>query len=97
MMPTPIIESPRTRSMNSSPAPGEVLGEREQLLDVLLGEHVGAGGDVADEGDVAHGAALDRRTRRRVVAHLDRSRLGRIAAQEAHLLERRQVAVHGGR
>ena len=34
---------------------GEVGRHREQLLDVLLGEHVGAGGDVADERDVADG------------------------------------------
>ncbi len=32
---------------------GEVFGEREQLLDVLLGQHVGAGRDVADERHVA--------------------------------------------
>ena len=35
---------------------GEVGGEGEDLLDVLLGEHVGAGGDVADEGHVARRA-----------------------------------------
>ena len=28
---------------------GEVGRQRQHLLDVLLGEHVGAGGDVADE------------------------------------------------
>ena len=32
---------------------GEVLGQREQLLDVLAGEHPGAGGHVADQRDVA--------------------------------------------
>ena len=46
---------------------GEVFGDGQRLLDVLGREHAGAGGDVADEGDVAHGPALDRRrpTRRR--------------------------------
>ena len=42
---------------------GEVLGEGQQLLDVLLGQHVGPGGDVADEGHVAGGPALDRGAR----------------------------------
>ena len=34
---------------------GEVFGDGEGLLDVLLREHAGAGGDVADERHVAHG------------------------------------------
>src|SRR3954452_19396795 len=36
----------------------EVGGQRQQLLDVLLREDVGSGGDVAHERDVAGGAAL---------------------------------------
>ena len=40
---------------------GEVGGQRHDLFDVLLGEHVDAGGDVADERHVAHRAALHRR------------------------------------
>ena len=35
---------------------GEVLRNREKLLDRLLGEHAGAGGDMSDERDVGHGA-----------------------------------------
>ena len=42
----------------------EVGREGERLLDVLLGQHVGAGGDVAHQGHVAHGAPLDRGARR---------------------------------
>ncbi len=39
---------------------GEVLRDGEGLLDVLGREHAGAGGDVAHQGHVAHGPALDR-------------------------------------
>ena len=73
---------------------GEVGGDREQLLDVLLGEHVGAGGDVADQRDVADRPPLHRRAGVRVPAHLDRPRLRRVPAQEAEALQRVQVAVH---
>ena len=83
--------------MNRSPVAGEVVREREQLLDVLLGQHVGAGGDVADERDVAHRPALDRGARGRVEADLDGPRLGGVAAQEAQALQRGEVAVHRGR
>ena len=37
--------------------PGEVGGQRVDLLDVLLGQHIGAGGDVADQRDVTHRGA----------------------------------------
>jgi len=33
---------------------GEVFRQREQLLDVLLREHVGAGGHIAHQGHVPH-------------------------------------------
>ena len=66
---------------------GEVLGQREQLFDVLLRQHVGAGSDVADERHVAHRAPLDGDARRRVEPHLERTRLGGVAAQVAHPLE----------
>ena len=82
--------------MNRSPGAGEVLRQREELLDVLLSEHVGAGGDVADQRYVADRAAFDRRARRGVEAHLDGPRLGWVALQEAHALQRCQMAVHGG-
>ena len=40
---------------------GEVFGHGHHLFDVLDGEHAGAGGDIADERDMAHRAALGRR------------------------------------
>ena len=43
---------------------GEVFGDGEGLLDVLGREHAGARRDVADEGDVADGPALDGRPTR---------------------------------
>ena len=58
-MPASIIDSPRTRSMNTSPSPVKSAGNGQHLLDVLGREHAGAGGDVAEERDVAHRAALD--------------------------------------
>jgi hypothetical protein len=72
---------------------GEVRRERQQLLHVLLREHVGASGDVAHERDVTRGPALDGRARVGVVAHLERPRLGGVAAQEAQPLQREQVGV----
>ena len=50
---------------------GEVFRDGQRLLDVLLREHAGAGGDVAHEGHVAHGPPLDGGARLGVVAHLD--------------------------
>ena len=77
--------------------PDEVFGQRPQFLDVLLGEHVGTGGHLADQRHVADGPALGGGARCRVVAHLDRSRLGRVAAQIAEALEGAEMGVHGGR
>ena len=37
---------------------GEVGGHWQELFDVLLGQHIGACGNIAHEWDVAHGAAL---------------------------------------
>ena len=62
---------------------GEVGRDRERLLDVLLGQHVGAGGDVAHERDVADRPPLDRRARQRVEADLDGPGLRGVAAEEA--------------
>ena len=95
-MPASIIESPRTRSMNRSPSPVKSAGSGQHLLDVLLGQDVGAGGDVADERDVAHRPALDDGARRRVAADLDGAGLGGVAPQVAEALERGEVVVHGG-
>ena len=73
--------------MNSSPSPVKSAGSGQHLLDVLLGEHVRAGGDVADERHVAHGPAVEAgRTRGRVVPDLDGPGLGRVAAQVAEAL-----------
>src|SRR3546814_1201555 len=70
---------------------GEVGGQGEGLLDVLLGQHVGAGGHVAHEGHVAYGTPVDRRTGGGVEAHFDGAGLGVVAAQEAKLLEGAEV------
>src|SRR3546814_7287544 len=75
---------------------GEVGGQGEGLLDVLLGQHVGAGGHVAHEGHVAYGTPVDRRTGGGVEAHFDGAGLGVVAAQEAKLLEGAEVGVHSG-
>ena len=66
---------------------GEVFRQREQLLDVLLRQHVGTGGDIADQRDVTNRAALDGDTRRRVEADLDGARLGWVTLEEAHSLQ----------
>ena len=76
---------------------GEVGRQGIELLDVLLGQHVGAGGDIADEGHVANRPALHDRPRVGVPAHFDGPRLGGVAAQVAEVLQGAQVAVHGGR
>ncbi len=61
----------------------EVGGQRHDLLDVLLGEHVGAGGDVAHERHVAHRPALGHRIGGGVVADLDGPGLDRVATEVA--------------
>ena len=77
--------------------PGEVGGQGVDLFDVLLGQHIGAGGDVADQGDVTHRTPLvTARTGVRVVADLDGAGLGRVPVQVAPALQRGQVRVHGG-
>src|SRR3546814_20083981 len=58
---------------------GEVGGQGEGLLDVLLGQHVGAGGHVAHEGHVAYGTPVDRHTGGGVEAHFDGAGLGVVA------------------
>ena len=62
---------------------GEVLRERQDLLDVLLRQHVGAGGDVADERDVTHRPAHHRDAAVGIPADLDGPWLGGVAADEA--------------
>ena len=76
---------------------GEVGRHGDQLFDVLLGEHVGAGGDVADERDVADGPAFHHDAGVGVPADLDGTRLGRVAPKVAEAGERVEVGVHGRR
>src|SRR5690606_17432427 len=75
---------------------GEVDGEGEQLLDVLLRQDVGAGGDVAHEGHVAHGPALGRRVGVRVPPDLEGPGRGGVAPEVAPALQGGEVGVHGG-
>ena len=72
---------------------GEVGREGQGLLDVLLGQHVGAGGDVAHEGHVADRPALDGGAGGGVEAHLDGPGLGGVA----HAGSRASAGWRGGR
>jgi hypothetical protein len=75
---------------------GERLRDGDVLLDVLLGEQRPARGDLADERqpvDVGRAPALGLR----VPAELQRTRLGRVALDQAGALEVREVRVHRGR
>ena len=95
-----IIESPATLSRNSVAVADELAGQREDVLDGLLGEDRPAGGDPADDGDVRRPAAVGRRCRPRRCsaavpvavasgsAHLDGARPVGVAAQEALALQR---------
>ena len=67
-----------------------------RLLDVLGREHAGAGGDVAHERHVADGTALDAWPEPELVVELDGPGLGGVAAQEALVLEGREVGVDRG-
>jgi len=75
---------------------GEVRGQRDEILDVLLGQHTGAGGNVTDEGHVAGRAALHGNLRVGVEADLDGAGLRGVPTQVSHLLEGGQVVVDGG-
>ena len=70
----------------------EVGRHGDQLFDVLLGEHVGAGGDVADERHVTDGSALHHDAGVGVPAHLDGTRLGRVAPEVPEAGEGVEVA-----
>ena len=78
------------------------LGYLHVLLDVLLGQDRRAGGDGADDRQApgAHlvDGSLDRRTGAPggTVEQFQRTRLGRVAPQDAELLEVRKVGVHRG-
>src|SRR5439155_25440999 len=70
----------------------QVLGYRELVLDVLVGEERSARGDLAEERE------LRQRDDRRLIAagQLERARLRRIALEEPRTFEVREVRVHGG-
>ena len=68
------------------------LGDRDDVLDVLLGEQRGAGGHTTKQrqaGNVARGGCVDSA----VAGELDRPRLRRIAADEPDALEVREMGV----
>src|SRR5262249_57133618 len=71
----------------------EVRGQWEGLLPVLGCEDARPGGAAADERDVAHGPALDRRARAGLEAHLDGARLRRVADEVALVLQGGEVGV----
>ena len=58
----------------------ELRWERHELLDVLMGQDVGTGGHVADEGHVGNRSPFDHGARVRVVAHFDRPRFSGVTA-----------------
>ena len=95
-MPASIIDSPLTRSRKS---PFVERGERDVLLDVLLGEQRAAGGDLAERAAGARRrrstAAAGSGSRALAADQLERARLGRVAAEQAGALEVRQVRVDG--
>ena len=78
------------------PGAGEVLGQRVELLDVLLGQDAGAGGHLAHQRDVADGPGVHDHLGRRVVADLDGPGLGRVPPEVALALEHGEVGVDGG-
>jgi hypothetical protein len=76
------------------------LGQTEDVLDVLGGQHRAAGGDPSYQWDLAHvfGQLRGGLGSRLPTQHLDGPGLGGIAADHARLDQRRQVAVdRGGR
>ena len=82
--------------MKSWPSPVKSSGQGHRLLDVLGRERAGAGGDVADERDVADRAAVHDRAGVGLVADLDRAGLGGVAPEVALVLQRTEVRVHRG-
>ncbi len=81
--------------MNTDPEPGEVLGHGEELLDVLAGEHAGAGGHVAEKGHVPDRARRHGGPGGGVEAHLHGPGLGRVATQIPLALEHGQMGMDG--
>jgi hypothetical protein len=75
---------------------GEVGGHGTSSSTFSLARTSVPAGDVADERDVADRPPLGGHARRGVVADLDGSRLGRVAPEEAPLLQGGEVGVHGG-
>ena len=76
---------------------GEVLGDGDDLFDVLGREHAGARGDVTQQRDVPDRPPFDGRAGGRLERDLHRARLARVPPEVALVLERGEVRVHGGR
>ena len=88
-MPTPIMESPRTRS-TKSPSSRRRKPGTSTSSSTLSSARIGA--------PAATRPTSGRRTRRTQVAdHVERTRLGRVALDEPEALEVGQVRVDGGR
>ena len=66
----------------------------DEFLDVLLGQHAGAGGDVTDERHVADRSAVGGGAGVGVEPDLDGAGLGGVTAEVAHLLEAGEMGVN---
>jgi GTP-binding protein EngB required for normal cell division len=76
------------------PVADQLLGQRVDRLDALLGQDRTTGGDLADQRHVAcRGAGPDVQIGDRVAAELERARLGRVATQVALALQRLELPV----
>ena len=75
----------------------EVGRNWQQFFDVLLGQDISAGCNVADERDVAARAPLHDDAAVGVVANFDGTRFGGVAAEVAEALKRVEVTVDRGR
>ena len=93
-MPASIIESPRTRSMNSSPSPVKSAGTGSSSSTFSSASTSVPAATSPTSGTWRTGRRSMAAPGVRVPPHLDRAGLGRVAAQEAETLQRVQVAVH---
>jgi len=89
-MPASIIESPFTRSKKVA---AQILGNCELVFDVLLGQQRPAGCDLPEQRQLRQ---RDERFAGTLTPHeLERTRLRRVASQQARPLEVREMCVHG--
>ena len=75
----------------------EVFGERQRFFNVLFGKNTCACRDVTHKRDVSDRASLHGTDRHRLVGKLDGSWLRGVSPQEALILERPEMSMHGGR